>query len=88
MCADLITSQNGGKIVVEVSSTGVTSGPCDKDGFPLYARMMLRETLPHGESCEHMGYHRIRVWRCSSAADCGVACGSISATSCHHIYQS
>jgi hypothetical protein len=50
----LISEQNGGLVVVEVSSSGVHSGPCDRDGFPLYARMVLRETLSHQE--------RVSVW--------------------------
>jgi hypothetical protein len=44
--SDLISEQYGGHIVVEVSSTGVNTGPCDKEGFPLYARMLLQEALP------------------------------------------
>lgn len=44
--ADLISEQNGGHIIVEVSTTGVKPGPCDKNGFPLYARMVLQESLP------------------------------------------
>jgi hypothetical protein len=47
--ADLISEENGGFIVVEVSSTGVNTGPCDKNGFPLYSRMVLRESLSHRE---------------------------------------
>ena len=42
---DFISEQNGGQVIVEVSSTGVNSGPCDKEGFPLYTRMLLQEAL-------------------------------------------
>jgi hypothetical protein len=47
--AGLISEQNGGHIIVEVSSTGVNTGPCDKEGFPLYTRMFLQEALPYHE---------------------------------------
>jgi hypothetical protein len=39
----------GGSLTVEVSLTGVNSGPCDYLNYPLYTRMFLRETLPTGE---------------------------------------
>ena len=39
----------GGSLVVEVSSVGLSSGPCNYLGHPLYARMFLREALPTGE---------------------------------------
>jgi hypothetical protein len=39
----------GGSLSVEVSVTGVNSGPCDYMGYPLYTRMFLRENLPTGE---------------------------------------
>jgi len=39
----------GGSLHIEVSVTGVNSGPCDHLGYPLYTRMFLRETLPTGE---------------------------------------
>jgi len=47
--ADLISEQNGGHIIVEVSTTGVNTGPCDKNGYPLYTRMVLQESLPSVE---------------------------------------
>jgi hypothetical protein len=47
--SDLISEQNGGHIVVEVSSVGVNSGPCDKNGYSLYTRMVLQEALPRKE---------------------------------------
>jgi len=47
--ADLISERNGGYIDVEVSSTGVNTGPCDKNGFPLYSRVILKEALSHQE---------------------------------------
>ena len=47
----------GGKVVVEVSSTGLETGPCSYLGHALYTRMFLREALPTGEpSSQPTGY--------------------------------
>jgi len=45
----LKSEELGGKVVVEVSSTGLESGPCNYLGHALYTRMFLREALPTGE---------------------------------------
>ena len=39
----------GGSLSVEVSNTGVNSGPCDYQSYSLYTRMNLRSTLPSNE---------------------------------------
>jgi hypothetical protein len=44
-----VNSSLGGSFVVEVTTSGVFSGPCDHQGYPLYARVYLTETLPTSE---------------------------------------
>jgi hypothetical protein len=44
--SDELSSAAGGSLSVEVSSTGVTSGPCDYLGYPLYARVFITELSP------------------------------------------
>jgi len=44
--SDELLSVAGGSMTVEVSSTGVSSGPCDYLGYPLYARVSLTELSP------------------------------------------
>ena len=44
--ANYVNSTLGGSITVEVLTTGVNSGPCDYQGFPLYARVHLTEITP------------------------------------------
>lgn len=45
---DQLNSSVGGQLLIEVSVTGVESGPCDYEGFPLYASLVLSETyVPH-----------------------------------------
>ena len=39
----------GGVLAFEVSSTGIPHTVCDYMGYPLYARMFLREALPTGQ---------------------------------------
>ena len=63
--ADLISERHGGYIVVEVSSTGVSSGPCDKNDHPLYARMLLQETKPLEE--------KVSIWAVIGSLIGGIA---------------
>jgi hypothetical protein len=39
--ASFVRRSSGGSLTIEVSSVGVTSGPCDYEGYPLYAYMSL-----------------------------------------------
>jgi hypothetical protein len=42
---ELLNSTIGGQLRIEVSVTGVESGPCDHKGYPLYAMLVLSETF-------------------------------------------
>lgn len=42
---DILNTTAGGQLVIDVSVTGVESGPCDYLGYPLYARVELSETF-------------------------------------------
>lgn len=41
---DFLNSSVGGQLHIEVTVTGVESGPCDYEGFPLFASLRLSET--------------------------------------------
>jgi hypothetical protein len=41
-----ISSAEGGSLEIEVSSSGVKTGPCDYLGYPLYARVYITELAP------------------------------------------
>lgn len=41
-----ISSESGGSLLVEVSSSGVKSGPCDYEGCPLQAQVWVTESPP------------------------------------------
>jgi len=45
----LVEEPLGGSVVIEVSSTGVNSGPCNHNGHPLSTQMFLREVMPTGQ---------------------------------------
>lgn len=45
-----LSSHEGGSLHVQVSSQGVSSGPCDYLGYPLYAQVFLTELPPPSHS--------------------------------------
>lgn len=55
--SDELSSVAGGSMTVEVSSTGVSSGPCDYLGYPLYARVFLTELSPPDPQ-----YEALSIW--------------------------
>jgi hypothetical protein len=46
---DEVLSAFGGSLTVTVSSEGISSGPCDYEGYPLYTHMYLSGVLPSGQ---------------------------------------